>query len=227
MIFGLLEIPLLDDALNYIKKVTFDLFLYRKLEFDDKLYTNDEINKPNKRSIKTKIIKISELKKIMKPGDMIEFESYILGLKTYGHWGIFLGIKENQYILIHMARELIKKNVPSYWNQFTNIFQQNDGQMSIHLTNLENAAFSDQTGRINNYLDNEKTPNSAKYIREIAAKALKKEIDYCLITNNCEHFVTELRYNEKISLQSKPIQVIITIYKIVTDFSYKYLYYKI
>uniref|UniRef100_A0A0K0EQ25 LRAT domain-containing protein n=1 Tax=Strongyloides stercoralis TaxID=6248 RepID=A0A0K0EQ25_STRER len=225
MAFNFLKIPHFSDVVDYLKDITFNLIAYNQSEFDDKLYTNDEINKPNKRPVVTEIMKISQLKEILKPGDMIEFESYILGLKAYGHWGLFLGIKNGKYIIIHLARESVETDKSSYWNQLTNIFQQNGGRMSIHLTDLETAAFSDQTGRINNYLDNEKTPNSAHYIRKIAAEALKKEVQYCIITNNCEHFVTELRYNEKVSLQAKPLQVIYEIYDIIINFPINYLTY--
>uniref|UniRef100_A0A0N5B3K8 LRAT domain-containing protein n=1 Tax=Strongyloides papillosus TaxID=174720 RepID=A0A0N5B3K8_STREA len=213
------------DFIQYFKKA-YDWFVNGTSEFEDDIYTSEEIDMPNKRPLVTNIMKISDLKKLLKPGDMVEFESYILGVKAYGHWGLFLGIKNKEYIIIHLSRELLPIKNSSKWYQLSNILQQNEGEMSIHLTSLENAAYSEQTGRINNYLDSIKTPNSARHIRRIANKAVKREPDYCLISNNCEHFVTELRYNEKISLQSKPIQKLLDFCNHIAKLPYNYLTHK-
>uniref|UniRef100_A0A0K0F0K4 LRAT domain-containing protein n=1 Tax=Strongyloides venezuelensis TaxID=75913 RepID=A0A0K0F0K4_STRVS len=213
------------DFIKYFKKI-YDRLVNGTSEFEDDIYTSEEIDMPNKRPLVTDIINVSELKKLLKPGDMVEFESYILGVKAYGHWGLFLGIKNKEYIIIHLSRELVPIKKSNKWYQLSNILQQNEGEMSIHLTSLENAAYSEQTGRINNYLDCIKTPNSARHIRKIANKALRKEPDYCLISNNCEHFVTELRYNEKVSRQSKPVQKLLEFWNHISKLPYNHLTHK-
>ncbi|CEF61881.1 LRAT-like domain-containing protein [Strongyloides ratti] len=154
----------------------------KTLEFDDSFYTDEEIIKAYRRIIKTDITNPVNLKKFLKPGDMIEFDNTILGGSVpYSHWGIFLGIIENKHIIIHVARE-------------SNYIKFNDGDE-------KKSRFNGMKAKINNFLDQAIIPNSVKAIRRNAIKALDRDAKYDLVQNNCEHFATELRYGIKVSMQ--------------------------
>ncbi|KAF4104928.1 phospholipase A and acyltransferase 3-like [Onychostoma macrolepis] len=55
--------------------------------------------------------------------------------------------------------------------------------------------------RINNLLDEEYEPHPVREILQDAHRFLGKELPYSVLTGNCEHFVTELRYGKPQSRQ--------------------------
>uniref|UniRef100_A0A0N4ZP54 LRAT domain-containing protein n=1 Tax=Parastrongyloides trichosuri TaxID=131310 RepID=A0A0N4ZP54_PARTI len=166
----------------------------KTIQFDDSYYTSNEISTSYIRSLRTDTMNPKDLKKFLKPGDMIEFENGILGGSVpYSHWGIFLGIIEEKHIIIHVARE-------------SNYFSNEEGEkkssrITIHLTDLENSGFNGMMAKINNFLDRALLPNSVELIRKNAMIALDRDAKYDLVQNNCEHFATELRYSRRFSMQ--------------------------
>ena len=54
----------------------------------------------------------------------------------------------------------------------------------------------DDSYRINNKYDDKYKPLPAKEIVKTALSQLGPKVDYNLLTNNCEHFVTQLRYGK-------------------------------
>ncbi|NXK70996.1 HRSL1 enzyme, partial [Sylvietta virens] len=55
--------------------------------------------------------------------------------------------------------------------------------------------------RVNKKYDHSRTPLPVKEIIQRAEKCIAMEVEYDVITCNCEHFVTELRYGEAASDQ--------------------------
>lgn len=55
--------------------------------------------------------------------------------------------------------------------------------------------------RVNNLLDDEYEPRQRRVIVREACSLVGWEMPYCLATNNCEHFVTKLRYGKPESRQ--------------------------
>uniref|UniRef100_A0A8C9KY69 LRAT domain-containing protein n=1 Tax=Serinus canaria TaxID=9135 RepID=A0A8C9KY69_SERCA len=59
--------------------------------------------------------------------------------------------------------------------------------------------------RVNNKYDRSRTPRRVKEIIRDAEQWIGEEVSYDVLTNNCEHFVTELRYGEALCDQVKAI----------------------
>ncbi|XP_014443795.1 retinoic acid receptor responder protein 3-like [Tupaia chinensis] len=55
--------------------------------------------------------------------------------------------------------------------------------------------------QINNYLDHRYRPRPVEEIISSAKEKVGEEMEYCVLTKNCEHFVTDLRYGTPCSRQ--------------------------
>ncbi|NWT98763.1 HRSL1 enzyme, partial [Urocynchramus pylzowi] len=55
--------------------------------------------------------------------------------------------------------------------------------------------------RVNNKYDRSRTPRRVEEIIRRAERWIDREVPYDVLTSNCEHFVTELRYGEGVSDQ--------------------------
>lgn len=55
--------------------------------------------------------------------------------------------------------------------------------------------------RVNNKYDRSRTPRPVEEIIRCAEEWIDREVPYDVIYENCEHFVTELRYGEGVSEQ--------------------------
>uniref|UniRef100_A0A8C4ZAH0 Phospholipase A and acyltransferase 4-like n=1 Tax=Gadus morhua TaxID=8049 RepID=A0A8C4ZAH0_GADMO len=66
------------------------------------------------------------------------------------------------------------------------------------------AVVGDAKWKINNLLDGKCQPRDAKIIVEEALQLVGSKPLYNLISNNCEHFATGLRYGISLSRQSLP-----------------------
>lgn len=62
--------------------------------------------------------------------------------------------------------------------------------------------------RVNNHLDHKYTPRPVNEIIYSAKQKIGQEMPYSLLSRNCEHFVTNLRYGEPHSRQVRPSEVI-------------------
>lgn len=58
--------------------------------------------------------------------------------------------------------------------------------------------------RVNNHSDKEYKPQPGNKIISSAKKEVGEEMEYSLLSGNCEHFVTSLRYGESRNLQVRP-----------------------
>lgn len=55
--------------------------------------------------------------------------------------------------------------------------------------------------KVNNLLDNKYEPRPVAVILQEAHSLLGKELPYCVLRRNCEHFATEMRYGKAESRQ--------------------------
>ncbi|XP_036182850.1 phospholipase A and acyltransferase 4-like, partial [Myotis myotis] len=60
--------------------------------------------------------------------------------------------------------------------------------------------------RVNNHLDLEYSPLPVNKIISSAEEMVGKEMEYSVLSRNCEHFVTDLRYGKARSLQVETIK---------------------
>ncbi|KAF6105830.1 hypothetical protein HJG60_016067 [Phyllostomus discolor] len=61
--------------------------------------------------------------------------------------------------------------------------------------------------RVNNWLDKELKPQPVEQILSSAKRMVGEMLPYDIIKNNCEHFVTKLRYGEPICQQVKKVEI--------------------
>ncbi|XP_029771300.1 phospholipase A and acyltransferase 4-like [Suricata suricatta] len=113
-----------------------------------------------------------------KPGDLIEI--FHIG---YEHWAIYVG---DGYV-IHLVppgdlgtRSTIVCSIPS--------------SKAVVKQELLKDVVGNCFYRINNHLDHEYRPEPVNKIIRSAKEKIGERMEYSLLENNCEHFVTNLRY---------------------------------
>ncbi|XP_060939384.1 phospholipase A and acyltransferase 4-like isoform X2 [Limanda limanda] len=116
-------------------------------------------------------------------GDLIE-----ISRGSYQHWAVYIG--ENE--VVHLVREGGKSSGSSA----------NPGNINGKVKREE---FTDVVGndsyRVNNLLDNSRNPRDPSIIVDEACAMVDRKLPYDLVTCNCEHFATRIRYGEAESLQ--------------------------
>uniref|UniRef100_A0A3B3UNF8 LRAT domain-containing protein n=1 Tax=Poecilia latipinna TaxID=48699 RepID=A0A3B3UNF8_9TELE len=106
-----------------------------------------------------------------KPGDLIEI--FRVG---YKHWAIYIG----SGFVVHLVV---------------------NGEMGVVMKEkLEDVVGGDRW-RINNYLDKKHKPQQIYTIVKQAVGFIGTRLPYNLVSSNCEHFATDLRYGKSTSLQ--------------------------
>uniref|UniRef100_A0A673I951 LRAT domain-containing protein n=1 Tax=Sinocyclocheilus rhinocerous TaxID=307959 RepID=A0A673I951_9TELE len=120
--------------------------------------------------------KTDKLKGYLEPerGDLIE-----ISRKGYQHWTIYAG---DGYV-IHLVKD-----------------QHSDAGATVKKEKLEDVADNDEY-RINNHLDDQYKPRPIEDILQEAENLVGREFPYNLLSSNCEHFVTLLRYGNPLSQQ--------------------------
>lgn len=117
-----------------------------------------------------------------KPGDMIEIFH-----KIYQHWAVYVG---DGYV-VHLTG--VEHGV-------SGIYHVGSGSgLSVNAMVKKEPLTKVTAGckyRVNNKYDKKIKPLPAKKIVHEAEKLVGKVINYNLITNNCEHFATKLRYED-------------------------------
>ncbi|XP_076002885.1 phospholipase A and acyltransferase 4-like [Genypterus blacodes] len=127
-----------------------------------------------------------------KPGDLIE-----IFRGAYQHWAVYIGNNE----VVHM--------IPA---------GDDSGILGNLLTMAESSTARvwlqkiwDVVGchrfHVNNLLDDEYQPRQRHIIVQDACSMVGKELPYCVISRNCEHFVTGLRYGRPNSRQVQDVAV--------------------
>ncbi|XP_047658554.1 phospholipase A and acyltransferase 3-like [Tachysurus fulvidraco] len=120
------------------------------------------------------------------PGDLIEIYRLI-----YQHWGIYVG---DGYI-IHLA----PPSEDAHPGASSMMFVLSDKAF----VKKEELSFvvGDDEYKVNNLLDYKYEPRPAHAIVHEAYSLLGRELPYSVISSNCEHFVTDLRYGKAESRQ--------------------------
>uniref|UniRef100_A0A4W5MMK5 LRAT domain-containing protein n=1 Tax=Hucho hucho TaxID=62062 RepID=A0A4W5MMK5_9TELE len=127
----------------------------------------------------------------MEIGDMIEINRV-----TYKHWALYIGNGE----VIHLVTPDGASSVA-----FCSASSSSSASLSckgtITIEALKDVAAGDPY-QINNYLDDEYKPRKTDVIMGEVDKMRGRTIKYDLLGNNCEHFVTFLRYGQTESKQA-------------------------
>uniref|UniRef100_A0A8C5R973 LRAT domain-containing protein n=1 Tax=Leptobrachium leishanense TaxID=445787 RepID=A0A8C5R973_9ANUR len=118
-----------------------------------------------------------------KPGDLIEYQR--LG---YQHWGIYVG----DGFVVHLTDQ----------DGFSSISSAFGASAVVRKDRMERVAAGCYY-KVNNKYDGKRTPLPIRKVVHAALDKVGETLNYSLTSENCEHFVTELRYGESFSDQEK------------------------
>ncbi|NXF13777.1 HRSL1 enzyme, partial [Smithornis capensis] len=121
-----------------------------------------------------------------KPGDLIEIKRSI-----YQHWALYLG---DGYV-IHLTT-LDGDASPRFVNSPSVARKK-----AVARKQLLKDVVGNDYWHVNNKYDSRWTPLPVEEIIQHAESHIDQEVTYFLLGNNCEHFVTTLRYGEGFSGQ--------------------------
>ncbi|NXF88149.1 HRSL1 enzyme, partial [Eubucco bourcierii] len=121
------------------------------------------------------------------PGDLIE-----IFRPAYQHWALYLG---DGYI-INVAP--IDEGSTDGLASVTSVFCR---KARVRMQLLKDVVGND-TYRVNNKHDGIYTPLPVREIIRRARRFIDQEVSYDVLGNNCEHFVTSLRYGKAVSGQA-------------------------
>ncbi|NXE18750.1 HRSL1 enzyme, partial [Ardeotis kori] len=122
------------------------------------------------------------------PGDLIE-----IFRPAYQHWALYLG---DGYIINVTP---VDEGPPATFASAKSVFSR---KARVRMQLLKDVVGSD-TYHINNKYDGTYAPLPVEEIIRRAEYLIDQEVSYDLLGNNCEHFVTLLRYGEGVSDQAK------------------------
>uniref|UniRef100_A0A671WQ47 LRAT domain-containing protein n=1 Tax=Sparus aurata TaxID=8175 RepID=A0A671WQ47_SPAAU len=130
----------------------------------------------------------------MTPGDLIEISQ-----PAHTHWAVYVG---DGYVVHvdHRTSPLSGVSVAAYSSSRFPL----TGNAVVRKEKLEGVAGNSQW-KINNTRDMTSNPCPAHIIVREALRLVGNVIEYNEISNNCEHFVTKLRYGRALSQVSGPI----------------------
>ncbi|KAG8515821.1 Phospholipase A and acyltransferase 1 [Galemys pyrenaicus] len=121
------------------------------------------------------------------PGDLIEVLR-----PGYQHWALYLG---DGYV-INMAP--VEDGIPAAFTSAKSVFSR---KALVKMQLLKDVVGKDAY-RINNKYDDSHPPLPVEEVLQRSELVIGREVAYDLLVNNCEHFVTLLRYGEGISEQA-------------------------
>uniref|UniRef100_A0A1A7Y751 HRAS-like suppressor family, member 5 n=1 Tax=Iconisemion striatum TaxID=60296 RepID=A0A1A7Y751_9TELE len=120
------------------------------------------------------------------PGDLIE-----IFRGTYQHWAVYVG----DGFVVHLAPPSEVPGARS--NSMMSVLSE---KAIVKREELWDVVGTDQW-IINNSLDEKYKPRPVHVIVREACALVGQELSYCVFRGNCEHFVTELRYDKAESRQ--------------------------
>uniref|UniRef100_A0A8D0HLQ9 Phospholipase A and acyltransferase 1 n=1 Tax=Sphenodon punctatus TaxID=8508 RepID=A0A8D0HLQ9_SPHPU len=123
------------------------------------------------------------------PGDLIEILR-----PAYQHWALYLG---DGYV-INMAP--LEEGAVSMASSFDSAKSMFSRKALVRMQLLKDVVGSDSY-KVNNKYDNVYSPLPVDEIIRRSELLIGQEVSYDLLGNNCEHFVTLLRYGEGVSEQ--------------------------
>ncbi|NXX26587.1 HRSL1 enzyme, partial [Nicator chloris] len=118
------------------------------------------------------------------PGDLIQIQR-----QFYEHWALYVG----KGYVIHVTDE----GGPSILSSSSSICTSRAKVKKELLMEV----VGNNKWRVNNKYDSSRTPRPVKEIIWFAEHCVDREVPYAVITSNCEHFVTMLRYGKGVSDQ--------------------------
>ncbi|NXG15926.1 HRSL1 enzyme, partial [Grallaria varia] len=121
-----------------------------------------------------------------RPGDLIEIDR-----SFYKHWALYLG---DGYVINVTP---VDEGAPTLSVSAVSMFT---GQAKVKKQLLKEVVGNDYW-RINNKYDRSRKPLPVAEIIRRAESYIDMEVSYDVLGNNCEHFVTMLRYGEGVSDQ--------------------------
>uniref|UniRef100_A0A4W4E546 LRAT domain-containing protein n=2 Tax=Electrophorus electricus TaxID=8005 RepID=A0A4W4E546_ELEEL len=121
------------------------------------------------------------------PGDLIE-----IFRPAYQHWALYLG----EGYIINLTP--VDENQAAAMSSVKSMFSR---KAVVRMQLLKDVVGGD-TFRVNNKYDDNHTPLPVGNIIQRAEVLIGQEVSYDLLGNNCEHFVTLLRYGEGVSEQA-------------------------
>ncbi|XP_053289718.1 phospholipase A and acyltransferase 1 [Pleuronectes platessa] len=116
-------------------------------------------------------------------GDLIE-----IFRKGYQHWAVYIGGQE----VVHFGTE---------GGQSSGSSVSLSSSPGIVLQEKFSKVVGDDRYKVNNLLDKKYKPRDPSIIVKEACAMVGSELQYDLVTNNCEHFATEMRYGKAESRQ--------------------------
>ncbi|NWT06942.1 HRSL1 enzyme, partial [Mionectes macconnelli] len=122
------------------------------------------------------------------PGDLIEISRGV-----YQHWALYLG---DGYVLNVTP---VDEGAPSLLVSTMSIFT----RKAKVKKQLLKEVVENNNWEVNNKYDRSHTPLPVKEIIRRAERYIDMEVPYDVLSKNCEHFVTMLRYGEGVSDQAK------------------------
>ncbi|KAM6160456.1 phospholipase A and acyltransferase 1 [Erethizon dorsatum] len=120
------------------------------------------------------------------PGDLIE-----VFRPGYQHWALYLG---DGYVINIAPTD----GIPSTFTSAKSVFST---KALVKMQLLKDVVGND-TYRINNKYDDTYTPLPVEEVIQRSEFVIGQEVAYDILGNNCEHFVTLLRYGEGVSEQA-------------------------
>uniref|UniRef100_A0A8C5R6H4 LRAT domain-containing protein n=1 Tax=Leptobrachium leishanense TaxID=445787 RepID=A0A8C5R6H4_9ANUR len=133
---------------------------------------------------------MSDQGKHPKPGDLIEFQRV-----GYQHWAIYMGDGD----VVHLTDQDGKSSISSVMNS----------SAVVRKDPLEKVAEKDNY-RVNNKYDEKRKPLPTEKVLRAALEKVGKRMKYNITTENCEHFVTQLRNGRSFSDQVKNVMTHVT-----------------
>uniref|UniRef100_A0A672K475 Retinoic acid receptor responder protein 3-like n=1 Tax=Sinocyclocheilus grahami TaxID=75366 RepID=A0A672K475_SINGR len=131
-------------------------------------------------------------------GDLIE-----ISRKGYQHWAIYVG---DGYVL-HLVK------ICEFFVSFVCL-------ATVKKEKLEDVANNDEY-RINNRLDNQYEPRPIKDILQDAENLVGREFPYNVLSSNCEHFATLVRYGNPLSQQVQDLAASAVVFGILAMATYR------
>ncbi|CAM4641136.1 unnamed protein product [Leuciscus chuanchicus] len=141
------------------------------------------------------------MKRKLKRGDLIE-----IFRGPYQHWAVYVGNGD----VIHLASDSGRANAGSCC-----VGSVGQDKATVKREKLEDVVGNNKY-RISNRLDDQRKPRPIKEILKEALSHLGEMIPYNVIKNNCEHFVTLLRYGEPESLQAEAVEAVVDAFSFST-----------
>ena len=148
---------------------------------------------------------INSRRRLPTSGDMIQFHR-----KDYEHWAVYIG---NGNVIQVTVYDSGKGSMNTLGQVVQWLTTRGEATAKARVTQERLCHVITKPGgaRINNFKDREWPVLSSDEILQRATDALGTELDYHVLTNNCEHFATRCRYGKRLCGQEEAFWETITL----------------